>query len=184
MPTFWPTTFHLLASYSLMAASKAALCFYSVSICTLGHRSVTWTHLVFPKLGVVHILQRLWSANGSTKEPTATTHLVPVFLDASFCPLGESLMQATGQSTPWTCALHSVRVRCLPLRSRSSCGRRPAFASASAPRRGSTEYSSDSSLPLVRAPGHRRPQMQMLPAQCCCRRPRLPVRLPSDLTGC
>jgi hypothetical protein len=67
LPTFWPTTFHLLASYSLIAASKAALCFYFVSIRTPRYTSVTWTHLVFSKLGVVHILQRLWSANGSTE---------------------------------------------------------------------------------------------------------------------
>ena len=64
-PTFWPIVFHLLASYSLIAARSAALC--KVSIIHLGYKGRTddsverllvcsSTYFVFSKLGVVHIL--------------------------------------------------------------------------------------------------------------------------------
>jgi hypothetical protein len=52
-PTFWPMTFHLFASYSLIAASRAAL-FLLVS-----HGDAErWidAHFVLGKLCVVHVL--------------------------------------------------------------------------------------------------------------------------------
>lgn len=45
LPTFWPITFHLLASYSLMAARRLALWIKRISILRLEHRTAPLPHL-------------------------------------------------------------------------------------------------------------------------------------------
>jgi hypothetical protein len=63
LPTFWPMVFHLLFSYSLMALSKAALCFQQQTVSI--ESAATWfslhasscAYLIFRKFCVVHILQ-------------------------------------------------------------------------------------------------------------------------------
>lgn len=42
LPTFWPMTFHLLDSYSLMAASKAALCAHPLASSARGTTHPVW----------------------------------------------------------------------------------------------------------------------------------------------
>ena len=55
LPTFCPIVFHLLASYSLMAESKATLLIAGLSAQSgKGHRGLA--NLVFCEIGVVHVL--------------------------------------------------------------------------------------------------------------------------------
>jgi hypothetical protein len=67
LPTFCPMTFHLLCSYSLMAASSAALCEHVLVLHDRTNRYVfseadEMADLIFRKLGVVHILW-IWKKN-------------------------------------------------------------------------------------------------------------------------
>lgn len=93
-PTFCPMTFHLFASYSLIASRSATDCMIS----RIGlephvvHKRHGWYYLVFCKLGIMHILP----SGISGRQPSVwgvcfSSHLIPMLLDATFRPSRECL---------------------------------------------------------------------------------------------
>ena len=71
-PIFWPITFHLFASYSLMASLKATVYIIQKQVSTetrAGRQSIA-TYLVFSKLSIVHLLLNV--RQNSHQRATAT----------------------------------------------------------------------------------------------------------------
>lgn len=84
--TFWPMTFHLLASYSLIAASSAAL-FFFVSM----RREVAGTCILrLPQIR--HNAYPLWVVLSALRCASSTTsYLIPVLFHAAFGALRKCL---------------------------------------------------------------------------------------------
>ena len=179
-PTFWPMTFHLLASYSLMAASSAALCFCFVSMCTVPNTSIAQSvsrdpprlprtrHSACPVAVVVSGEQHR-TASGDDLPCTSASLLSPLFAVGTPGAREQSAYRlprcAVGRG------LHVLRRPCcrgvacfsLPLRSRSSSFVRLSSASASAPRPPSTACWSGSSWPWAPERAHHRRRQRRRP---------------------
>lgn len=133
--TLLPITFHLFASYSLIAASKAALFVTNDSIVSnlsqksryihyiyslLRKNKVKEAHLIFSKLCIVHILPPASTVNKNLFEirdgVISTTYLVPVLLYAALCPRRKRLCNITPRATSIPHALESLLLRRRPRR--------------------------------------------------------------------
>ena len=153
LPTFWPITFHLFASYSRMAASRATL--FDGQPGESEKAAGGHGYLVFAKLGIVHVLRgpsARRTNGGRTRVPA--THLIPMLLDGALGPGGESLCNLAPRVA---CVAHALeplllggrpgrvgawalggggRCGCRRSRSRTGCGACTACCCSSARRAG------------------------------------------------
>jgi hypothetical protein len=141
LPTFCPMTFHLFASYSLMASRRAIDC---KCVSRLRDFRITpATCLNFREFGIMHILQHV----SEYLIPTLfITCFIPVFLHAAFCPSGKRLAGIRARLIDRWLLLE----RCTPWLFRPSYSLHPASSSAFALPLPSMAYWSDpsSSPPL------------------------------------